>query len=127
MEGVALQGDGTVEKVDRLVGERIIAWFGGMNRGSVTQWLYPSKNKQVSGSFPPRSEIRCGFFFMFFLGETKANPQETVHIGLIVPIVNSHLGKESAIFRPKSLELVETSIATLELKRKQRTVGECLG
>ena len=39
LEGVALQGDGTLEKVDQLVGERIIAWFGGINRGSVTRQL----------------------------------------------------------------------------------------
>eukprot|EP00435_Cladocopium_sp_Y103_P066461 s49_g28.t1 len=29
------------------LGERIIAWHGGINRGSVTQWLYPSSNGQA--------------------------------------------------------------------------------
>lgn len=29
------------------LGERIIAWHGGINRGSVTQWLYPSSNGEA--------------------------------------------------------------------------------
>ena len=108
-------------------------WVNGSSPGS-GEWIAAAS---PSGSIPPRTSRSLdrfhrdrrsdGGFLMFFLGETKANPQETVSIGLIVPIVNSHLGKQSAIFRPKSLKLVETSIATLELKRKQRTVGRCLG
>lgn len=74
LEGVALQGDGTVEKVDQLVGERIIAWFGGINRGSVTQWLYPSKNNQVL-------KIGCKVqvsepFHAFRMGSTDFNMDE---------------------------------------------------
>lgn len=29
-------------------GERMVAWYGGKNMGSVTQWLYPSNNGRLS-------------------------------------------------------------------------------
>ena len=29
-------------------GERMVAWYGGKNMGSVTQWLYPSNNGHLA-------------------------------------------------------------------------------
>ena len=29
-------------------GERMVAWYGGKNMGSVTQWLYPSNNGRLA-------------------------------------------------------------------------------
>lgn len=45
-EGVELKGD-EVTEIDEFTGERLIAWYGGKNQGSVNQWRFLSKNKMV--------------------------------------------------------------------------------
>eukprot|EP00913_Durusdinium_trenchii_P009141 g8591.t1 len=47
VKGMAFENGGKVEEIDQLKGERVVAWFGGQNRGSVTQWLYPSGDEEV--------------------------------------------------------------------------------
>ena len=49
---MAFENGGKVEEIDQLKGERVVAWFGGQNRGSVTQWLYPSGDEEA--------RVRCG-------------------------------------------------------------------
>lgn len=52
VKGMAFENGGKVEEIDQLKGERVVAWFGGQNRGSVTQWLYPSGDEEA--------RVRCG-------------------------------------------------------------------
>ena len=52
VQGMIIQTSGDKGKMEESksyykTGERMVAWIGGKNMGSVTQWLYPSRNGKV--------------------------------------------------------------------------------